>query len=400
MENTPLFSISMLGEFSISYKNNTIRDINNRSKKPWNLLEYLIIFRNKEISQNELIELLWDGDSSDNPVGALKVLLHRVRKSLEELQYDGDGSMIVQRHGTYAWNRSLNCVIDIDVFERLCEEADNTELPDDDRILIYQDAFRLYKGDFLPRNNHESWVVPISVYYHSLYIKSVHNACDLLSKANRNNEIEQICTKALKVEALDEKLHYRLIQALYLSGKQQEAINQYNDVTDMFFSKFGITPSMELKALYRDIVKTNNSLEMDLNTIMDELKEPRQADGAFYCEYEFFKDIYQLESRACARSGDSIYLCLMTLNAPPSSIPKQKFINRTMDDLKQCINSALRRGDLYSRYSVTQFIILLPTTSYENGRLVLERILNLFHKKYTRKNVNIQYKLQPLEPTL
>lgn len=399
-ENTE-FTITMLGEFSISYRGNTISDNDNRSKKPWNLLEYLITNRTREISQSELIDKLWESKDSSNPAGALKVLLHRVRKSLEELEYSGAEGLIIQSRGMYSWNNNVLINIDADTFTQLITEASDESLPADTRISLYKDAFALYKGDFLARNSREIWVIPISVKLHSLFVNGIHTCCDLLFEAKRYTEIEQLCRQAIKIEALDEKLYYRFIHALTLSGKQQEAINEYNNVTDMFFNKFGISPSAELKSLYREIVKTKNTLELDLYTIMEDLKEQRSSSkGAFFCEYEFFKDIFQLESRTCARSGDSIYICLMTLNLPQSGNPKQKFQNKVMDDLQNCIHDTLRRGDVYSRYSVTQFIILLPTTSFENGQMVLERILSLFHKKYTRKNMAVQYKLLPLEPVM
>lgn len=400
MKESADFTITMLGEFSITHKGNTISDNDNRSKKPWNLLEYLVTNRKKEISQRELIDKLWEDNDSNNPAGALKVLLHRVRKSLEDLEYSGVEGLIIQNRGLYSWNNQVPVTIDADEFEVLIEKASDESLNAESRIALYKDAFALYKGDFLARNSREIWVIPIAVRYHSMYITGVHTCCDLLLEAKRYGEIEQICRQAIRIEALDEKLYYRFIQALTLSGKQQEAINEYNNVTDMFFNKFGISPSSELKSLYRDVVKTRNTLELDLYTIMEDLKEQRTSHGAFFCEYEFFKDIFQLESRTCARSGDSIYICLMTLNLPASANPKQKYQNKVMDDLQTCIHDTLRRGDVYARYSVTQFIILLPTTSFENGQMVLERILSLFHKKYTRKNMNVQYKLLPLEPTL
>lgn len=400
MNTESILHITMLGEFTISYRGKSIRDQSNRSKKPWNLLEYLIAFRAKEISQNELIELLWEDESSENPAGALKVLLHRVRKILEELEYDGEESLIVQRRGTYAWNQNVKYAIDTDLFEDYCKKAMSDTLSEEERISLMLDALDCYKGDFLPKNSCETWVIPISVYYHSLYVKTVNEVCVLLKNANRYSDIEHVCLRALSIEQLDEKIYLQLINALACSGKQQEAIKQYNNVNDLFFTKFGITPSDELKSLYREIVKTSQNFELDLDTIKGQLKEKEIASGAFFCEYEFFKDIYQIESRACARSGDSIYLCLMTLTYCHALQPDQKSLSKAMDDLKQCVQTTLRKGDVFARYSLTQYIIMLPTISYENGEMVLERILNSFYKRYTRKNIDVQFKLKPLDPVM
>lgn len=77
--------VNMLGEFSITIGSQTIMDRNNQSKKPWSLLEYLITFRDRNIPVEELIDLFWKDEASNNPAGALKTLMFRVRKLLEPL---------------------------------------------------------------------------------------------------------------------------------------------------------------------------------------------------------------------------------------------------------------------------------------------------------------------------
>lgn len=395
----PEYYVTMLGEFTISYKNKRIYDQSNRSKKPWNLLEFLMTNRNRQVSQEELTELLWDEDESDNPAGALKVLLHRVRKSLEPVMPESGDELIILKRGEYIWNQDVITTVDADEFEQYCKEASNPDLPVESRITLYGRAFTLYKGDFLPRNG-EGWVVPIAAYYHKMYISAVKELIALYYEQQRYEEIIILCRKALAIEKLDERLYFELINALYKSGQQAEALRQYSDSTDMFYKKFGITPSPELKALYKTIMKSTQSLETDIGNIKDALCEKGDAQGAFYCEYEFFKDVYQLEARACARSGDSIYLCLITLSSTNDEEVQLKTINRAMDDLRFAVNETLRKGDVFARYSVSQYVILLPTASFENVEMIMKRISSAFYRKYMKKDIGLQYKLQPLDPKM
>lgn len=55
---TDALRVCMFGEFSLSMNGQTINDSDNRSKKIWLLLAYMIYFRSRGISQEELIELL------------------------------------------------------------------------------------------------------------------------------------------------------------------------------------------------------------------------------------------------------------------------------------------------------------------------------------------------------
>jgi hypothetical protein len=85
--------------------------------------------------------------------------------------------------------------------------------------------------------------------------------------------------------------------------------------------------------------------------------------GAFYCEYEVFRNVYRIEARAAARTGDSNYLCLFTVSEKKSAEVDRKRMNRVMEHLRSAISLSLRRGDVFSRYSVMQYIVLCRTST-------------------------------------
>lgn len=67
--------ITMFGQFSISYRDKRLCENEYRGSKMILLLEYLIAQRGREITQNELIDLLW----SDS-----KILPMRLRRLYTE----------------------------------------------------------------------------------------------------------------------------------------------------------------------------------------------------------------------------------------------------------------------------------------------------------------------------
>ena len=79
--------INMLGGFSLQYRDKVIDYQKSRSHKLWLILEYLITFRDKDITQDELINLLWGDEFTENPANTLKTLLHRLRSMLNELEF-------------------------------------------------------------------------------------------------------------------------------------------------------------------------------------------------------------------------------------------------------------------------------------------------------------------------
>ena len=84
-ESPQTIYVRTLGGFSITVDGKEINDNSNQSKKPWSLLEYLVVFQKKDISVNELIETIWPDDPGANPGGALKTLMFRSRKLLDPL---------------------------------------------------------------------------------------------------------------------------------------------------------------------------------------------------------------------------------------------------------------------------------------------------------------------------
>ena len=70
-----------------------------------------------------------------------------------------------------------------------------------------------------------------------------------------------------------------------------------------------------------------------------------------------------------------------------------------MENLCELVRLSLRRGDVASRCSVSQFIILLPRANYENSCRVMERIVRQFGRQYPHSPALLRYSVQPLDPT-
>lgn len=397
MEHPDVLQVNMLGEFSLTYKGQTILDQHSRSRKVWALLEYAIAFRDKDISQADLIELLWpEEDDISDPSNTLKTLLHRVRSQLGQLDEDLRKALTYRR-GSYRWAPVVPCQIDVEDFDNYCKQAAN-EGDELVRLELLCKAIDIYKGDFLPRSALDSWVMPINTYYRAQYIKIVYEALDLLTQNGRFDQALEVCQKAVTIDPYDEGLHLSMIRCLLSTGAQRAALQHYKHVTDLFFTQFGVSPSDEMTSLYKDVVKTDKNMELDLSIIKEGLQEACPDRKAFHCEYEFFKEIYRLEARSAMRTGQVIHIALITVTSDSRRELTQKQTNATMDRLREVIATSLRRNDVFARYSVTQHLIMLPSASFENGQMVMNRIVSAFRSQYPKMPITLQYKLLPLDP--
>ena len=197
----------MFGGCSLTYKDKTIDSKKIHSKRIWTLLECLITYRNKKISQNDLIELLYPEDKSETPLSALKTLVHRARAVLDELNYMDSKSIILQCSGGYIWNPDIPLVIDTEDFENTIKKADLIDTDVNTKLHLLLASLDLYKGDFLPDSIMETWALSINAYYRFLYMDTVKLALRLLSESNKFNDVISVAQKANKKDTYEESLY-------------------------------------------------------------------------------------------------------------------------------------------------------------------------------------------------
>ena len=207
--------VQMLGEFTLQYGCQEISDNDNRSRKVWLLLAYMIYCRNRSVSQEDLVNLLWgEEERSSNPLNALKTMFHRVRTMLNQLDASAGHTLIIRRDGSYAWNPDVEFFFDVEEFEALCR-AGAAAAEEDVRLENYLQALDLYQGDFLTKLSSEPWVVPISAYFHNLYTQTVLETLPLLEAQDRLTTAVSLCRKAVALEPYNETLYRHLMQPLF-----------------------------------------------------------------------------------------------------------------------------------------------------------------------------------------
>ena len=397
---TEQLNVRMLGSFSLEWNDAKIDDSENRSRKVWLLLAYMVYCRNRPVSQEELTALLWgDEENSTNPLNALKTMFHRVRAMLNKLGGTMGHDLIVRRGGSYAWNTDVPMHYDVEEFEQLCRTGLSAE-DEEQRMACYLQAIELYQGDFLNKLSAEPWVVPIAVYFHNLYIQAIQGAVELLEIRGRRQEAIGLCRRALKVEPYSEELYRHLIRDLLDIGDQKGAIAAYEEMSELLFSNFGIMPSEEIRAMYREAVRTVNDRAVPLGVVRDQLREIEPPAGALICDYDFFKVLYHAEARFISRSGDAIHIGLLSVYGEDGEELPKRSLDRAMENLQEQIRGNLRRGDIACRCSVSQYILMLPQANYENSCKVCERVIKAFYRQYPHSPAKVHYSVQPLEPTI
>lgn len=381
-----MIKISLLGEFSVSdtESNAVLTDVELRSDMIKKLFIYMVLHRDHPVSVQELSDALWVEDETDNPQGALKNLMYRMRTSLKKVF--GDTQFFKTNLGSYSFNDELPITVDVDEFERLIKNAKKAS-DNKKKIKIYENAVALYNGDFYEGKGDRSWIVTSATFYHSLFLSLVKDLSSLYMEEGMYKEAETLLNLGLRYDNVDESLHCQLVRSIIKQGNIDLANEAYTNARRIMQKALGVKESKNLRAVHEEILAMSKGTSAEsLADIQDDMMEEEEPDGAFLCGYGAFKEIYRLENRKAERLGTAEYVLLLTLNSlhnySESDGTYNFLLNKAVKQLEHSVCHSLRIGDVAAKYSDTQYIVLLPTCTYETTKMVTDRILDNFKNAY------------------
>lgn len=386
-----IVKVDFFGTFEMTYSEKSITSDDIKSDKLLKLLAFCITNSDRLIPSSELIDLIWYYEDVDNPIGALKNLVYRLRTVLKKEL--GLKDLIVTGKSAYSISSSYKIISDQDEFEKLNKALE--ENPKDEET--FERLLGLYKGKFLSEIEDDHRVMARSALYHSIYVNRSCEYCHLLEEQKKYDKMEEVARKALEIDKLEESVNIALIRSLYLQKRYRQATDTYKQTTDMLYRYLGTNPSDEMKDLYELIQKENHDASADIFEIQGELADD-EKNGALLCEYGAFRDLYSMQARMMDRLGVCAHLCLLTVNDYSSyetdREKNKQYVEKTMQKICDSLVAGLRIGDVVSRFSVNQFVVLLPTCNYEDSQMVMNRVLKKIKHALNNKNIAIDLSVQ------
>ncbi len=99
------------------------------------------------------------------------------------------------------------------------------------------------------------------------------------------------------------------------------------------------------------------------------------------------------------RLGICAHMCLVSVvnRKPRDSEDDQKYVEKIMEKMQSAMLSGLRIGDVLSRLSVNQFIVLLPSCNYENSSMVMNRVLRKIRYSLNHTRFDLEVTIEEVE---
>lgn len=391
------YEAKMLGGFLLQSGEALLTEEDLHSRMLCKLLAYLLCHHSKPVTLDSLLAALWPSDDSENPVGALKNLVYRLRCVLKSKFANAD--CLVTLNGSYCWNPDLPVSTDMEAFERLLRPVEGETQPQ--QVQRLQGAVMLYKGPLLPLLAGEQWVIPLAAYYQSAYTGAMRCLLRLLDAQARWEELCKAARVALQGDSLEEPFHFAFIKALAQLGERQLALDHYAGATRQMYDKLGVEPAPEMQRLLAQLRQQQNKQELDLKKIRADLLAMDSGATAFLCRYDIFKQIYLLQVRRLQRVQQPtrlvLFTVLVTREIPQGSELAAKLQKTAMQRLCNVLLHGLRVGDAVAQYSLSQYIVMLPSCGDDAAALVAERILQQYKQQRPPLRASVQYSAVSIE---
>lgn len=405
MENSRncTLNITVFGKFSIECllpesKNRagTAGEESNALKRH-SFLQFLCVFHKRAVSQEELIDAIIDEEKTENPTKALKNMLYRARLLLEEKGFPDGKKILRYNKGFYSWDPNLEIVLDSEEFDTCCDIFEDD--PHSEKGWnAAEKAKELFKGEFLPNMVSTPWTLSLRTYYHTKYLNLIKNMARLLYERGDQKRAFEFCNEAATADPYDEESHLLLMKILHAEGSTSMAISHYEMISNMFMNQLGVTPGEEITELYRSMVRENEPREHDLTVIRSRMLEESSSGGAYYCDYEVFRNVYRFIARSTLRSGQVVQLVMIILYDKDNNYLEGEACVNAMKAMQNAIQNVLRVGDIFTRFGKDQYLLLLPSASHENAAMALGRVIESFRSTFAGKTTRTQVSILPVLP--
>ena len=378
--NLPVLRARLFGVERITYDGIPILYGKNSITKAMKLLLILLFNGEKGITRNKLMEDLYGREELADAANNLRVTIHRLKKLLVDAGLP-EHEYIMVKNGIYYWDSPMETVVDVNVFKELTAQADAEE-DRKKKLELLREACHMYSGEFLQKLSGDEWVLMESVQCKYLYETALQQLCGLLMEQHEYEEVLQVVEPACEMYPFDEWQAVK-IDCYIAMNRYKDAMKEYEATAKLLFEELGVTPSDRMMEQFHDMSGHISSRPQILSEIKHNLQEKEEERGAFFCTFPGFRDACRIIRRGMERSGQSVFLVLCTLtDSKGRPMENSEKLGEMSGKLHEAIRISLRRSDSFTKYSPSQFLVMLVGTNEENCQIVIDRIKGNFAKEH------------------
>ncbi|MFJ1897462.1 MULTISPECIES: BTAD domain-containing putative transcriptional regulator [unclassified Streptomyces] len=220
--------------------------------KPTVLLAALLLHANTVVSAEYLQRAVWGEEQPVTAKAALQTCVLRLRRLFT--RHGVTGTVIEAVPGGYRITAAPD-TLDLLGFREQVRRAVALSDDPDAELSTLRDALALWQGSLLSNVRsdllHRDEVPRLA----EERLRSVERVCDLLLRLGRCGEALVELWSATRAYPENERLREQLIEALYRTGRQTQALAEYRRVKEFLLDELGVDPSPSLQQLELAILR-------------------------------------------------------------------------------------------------------------------------------------------------
>lgn len=257
--------IWLLDGFRVSVGSRTITREDWRLRKAAALVKLLALAPGHRMHREEAMGFLWPDSGRRAASNGLRGTLHAARKVLDpvfgSLYLASEDEALVLCPGGDLW-------VDADAFEGAAAAARRSRDP-----AAYRATLELYPGDLLPDDRYEDWVENRRQELRGAFLSVLIELAGLYEERGDYERGVETLQRFLSVESTSEEAHAHLMRLHAYSGRQQEALSQYEQLARVLSGQFGTEPDVTTRRLRDEIA------EGGFPSLTDSPQEEASDDG-------------------------------------------------------------------------------------------------------------------------
>jgi DNA-binding SARP family transcriptional activator len=254
----PRIQIKTFGNFQVFRGEALIGEQEWKAKQRKLLLKAIITRGAKGVPKDVLIEDLWPEISPISADSNFKVLLHRLRKTLEPSMDKALGSSYVVFKENLVSLRKDLCQVDLDEFLILRHRGEKAEDAGDTRraMLCYRSCIELYRGDFLSEDLYVPWAEPKRNELRAIYIDLLYRAAELYERQGSSKKAIECYKLIIKTDPAREEVYQKLMLIYSNRGMRAEALKVYEECKSALEDQVGAEPCRLTVSIHKKIMET------------------------------------------------------------------------------------------------------------------------------------------------
>jgi predicted ATPase/DNA-binding SARP family transcriptional activator len=221
------------------------------------LLTLLALSAGRVVAVPVLVDALWGESLPANPANALQVRVSKLRRALSTIGIPS--ALVVTRPPGYLLDLDPQQVDALRFADRVTAARGAADA-DPAAARLYREALSWWRGAALSEFADADWARPEAARLTELQLSAREDLIDLELAAGRHSDVLAELEALTVAHPLRERLHSRLMLALYRAGRQAEALAAYQRARTVLDAELGLAPGDELRGLQEAILQQRPDL--------------------------------------------------------------------------------------------------------------------------------------------